>query len=400
MDVWFDSGTSYSYVLTDNPNQRFPADLYLEGNDQYRGWCQSSLLTSVAARGVAPYKKVITAGMVVDGEGRKMSKSLGNVVDPLEVIKEYGSDVLRLWVSSTDYTSDVRLSKEMLKQLSEIYRKIRNTARILLANLGKAGEDFNPRTDMVAYDELEEIDKWALGRLNALTGKIINAYENYQYHVIYHDLHNVCALDMSKLYIDITKDRLYVEKKDDKARRSAQTVMYKVLHSLAKLTAPLLTFTSDEIWQCMTLLDGDDKTNVNFNDMPKFDDVLENREIADKWDKLFDIRDDIMKALENARAEKLIGKSLDAKVMISGKGESFEHLKLMQNELETVFMVSQVELTELPELTGLIEDENEKVELNVSVSQADGEKCERCWIYSCDCNDGICQRCAEIVKSL
>jgi len=393
MDGWFDSGTSYAYVLKDNPNQDFPADLYLEGNDQYRGWFQSSLLTSIAARGVAPYKLVITHGMIVDEFGRAMSKSLGNGIDPLEVANEYGSDVLRLWVSSVDYTSDAKMSKDILKQLSEIYRKIRNTSRIMLANLGKPGEDFDPKTDMVEYSELEEIDKWALGRLNGLTGRIIDAYEKYQYHFVYHDLHNFCTIDMSKLYIDITKDRMYVEKKDSKTRRSAQTVMYKVLHALTRLIAPILTFTSDEIWQCMSLLDGDDKTNVNFNDMPKYDKSLENQEIADKWDKLFDIRDDVMKSIELARENKLIGKSLDAKLIISGSGGDFKHLKSMQNELKTAFIVSHVELTE-----------DGKESLKIDVSLADGVKCDRCWMYSEQCGDDegsmICPRCAEILRSL
>ena len=403
MDVWFDSGTSYAYVLRDNPNQRFPADLYLEGNDQYRGWFQSSLLTAVAAKGAAPYKKVITAGMVVDGNGYKMSKSLGNVIDPLEVIKEYGSDILRLWVSSTDYTSDVRVSKEMLKQLSEFYRKIRNTARIMLANTS----DFNPATDMIAYDELEDIDKWALVRLNALTGKVRDAYENYQFHLIYHDVNNFCVTDMSKLYIDISKDRLYVEKKDSKTRRSAQTVMYKILHSLARLIAPVLTFTSDEIWQCMTLLEGDDKTNVNFNAMPGFDAALENRELAAKWDKLFEMRDDVMKALEIARTDKLIGKPLDAKLVICGKGEFFDHLKLMQGELGQVFIVSQVELEQSEGDGGrmggaekYVSLTGEQTGLRIYVEPADGTKCERCWIYSTECSGGVCPRCAGILSGL
>ena len=393
MDGWFDSGTSYAYVLKDNPNQHFPADLYLEGNDQYRGWFQSSLLTSIAARGVAPYKMVITHGMIVDEFGKAMSKSLGNGIDPIEVAKEYCSDVLRLWVSSVDYTNDAKMSKDILKQLSEIYRKIRNTARILLANLGKPGEDFDPKTDMVEYSELEEIDKWALSRLNGLIGRITESYEKYQYHFVYHDLHNFCTTDMSKLYIDITKDRLYVEKKDSKTRRSVQTVMYKVLHTLARLIAPILVFTSDEIWQCISLLESDDKTNVNFNDMPKYDKSLENKKIADKWDKLFDIRDEIMKSLEAARNEKLIGKSLDAKVTIKGSGGDFGFLKSMQSELNTVFIVSQTELIE-----------SGQDGLDISVSPADGEKCERCWTYSENCgheeDSAICPRCKEILKSL
>jgi len=339
-----------------------------------------------------------------------MSKSLGNGIDPIEVANEYGADVLRLWVSSVDYTSDAKMSKDILKQLSEIYRKIRNTARILLANLGKPGEDFNPNTDMVEYSELEEIDKWALGRLNGLVGRVTDAYEKYQYHFVYHDLHNFCTIDMSKLYIDITKDRMYVEKKDSKARRSAQTVMYKVLHALTRLIAPVLIFTSDEIWQCMSLLDGDDKTNVTFNDMPKYDASLENKEISEKWDKLFDIRDDVMKALEIARNKKLIGKSLDAKVVIYGLSDnkSMQHLSLMKDELTSVFMVSKTDLintdTELSESDGYIIIEGEESGLKIKVSLADGQKCERCWTYSEDCGDydgsAICPRCAEIMRTL
>ena len=383
MDGWFDSGTSYASVLSDNPNQGFPADLYLEGNDQFRGWFQSSLLTSVASRGAAPYKMVITNAWVVDGEGKKMSKSLGNVVAPLDMIKEYGSDVLRLWVSSSDYTSDVRVSKEMFKQLAEIYRKIRNTARILLGNLN----DFDPAADTLAYDELEELDKWALYRLNALVSRVRNAYEKYQFHLIYHDIHNFCAIDMSKLYIDITKDRLYVEKADSKTRRSAQSVMYKVLHSLTRLIAPILNFTSDEIWQCMKPLEGDDRTNVNFNEMPAFEPALENKEIAEKWDKLFLIRDEVMKALEEARAKKLIGKPLDAKITISGEGEDFEHLKLMREELCAVFIVSEIELAA-------------GSGFKLDITQANGEKCERCWKFSTECSDGVCPRCGRILKEL
>ena len=391
MDGWFDSGTSYAYVLSDNPGQGFPADLYLEGNDQYRGWFQSSLLTSIAARGMAPYKMVITHGMIVDESGRAMSKSLGNGIDPIDVANEYGADVLRLWVSSVDYTSDAKMSKDILKQLSEIYRKIRNTARILLANLGRPGEDFDPASDMVEYDALEQIDKWALGRLNALVGRITEAYEKYQFHLLYHDLHNFCTTDMSKLYIDITKDRLYVEQKDSKTRRGAQTVMYKVLHATVRLLAPILVFTADELWQKMAASPGDDKTNVSFNDMPAYDKSLENREISQKWDRLFELREDVMKAIESARENKLVGKSLDAKVTISGSDENFRHLQSMQEQLSAAFIVSQVEL---------IEDAGR--DLDIKVEPAEGQKCERCWMYSERCEDyggsPLCPRCAEILK--
>ena len=403
MDVWFDSGTSYAYVLKDNENNSFPADLYLEGNDQYRGWFQSSLLTSIASRGVAPYKKVIVAGMVVDGEGRKMSKSLGNGIEPMDVVKEYGSDVLRLWVSSLDYTSDVRMSTDILKQLSEIYRKIRNTARILLGNLN----DFDPAKDMLDYSELQEIDKWALSRLNELVKRTTESYEKYQYHYIYHDVHNFCTIDMSKLYIDIIKDRVYVEAKDSKARRGAQTAMYKILHALTRLIAPILNFTSDEIWQCMPLLDGDDKTCVSFNDMPKYDESLKNAELEEKWDKLFFIREDVMKALEIARAEKLVGKSLDAKVMIYGDdaNEYMKHLKIpeIEKELSTVFIVSQTELAaEDAVADGVLT--GEQTGLKIKILAAGGKKCDRCWIYSeeyteTEDGDTVCKRCESVISA-
>ena len=395
MDGWFDSGTSYASVTKNIKNHKLPVDLYLEGNDQYRGWFQSSLLTSIAASGKAPYKTVITHGMITDGEGKAMSKSLGNGIDPTEVANEYGSDVLRLWVSSVDYTADAKMSKDILKQLSEIYRKIRNTARILLANLGKPGEDFDPETDMVSYDELEEIDKWALYRLNELINRITGAYEKYQYHFVYHDLHNFCTNDMSKLYIDITKDRLYVEKKDSKTRRSAQTVMYRVLHALTRLMAPILNFTSDEIWQHMPHLEGDDLTNVNFNDMPKYDISLDNKEISEKWDNLFEIREDVMKILEVAREKKIIGKSLEVKIVLYGGREdkNMRRLLLMKDVLACVFIVSQIEFV----------TENQ-TEFKIEAKPANGEKCERCWTYSESCifdeGSALCPKCEKILKSL
>ena len=339
--------------------------------------------------------------MVVDGEGRKQSKSLGNVIDPLDVVKEYGSDVLRLWVSSLDYTSDARLSKDILKQLSEIYRKIRNTARILLGNL----DDFDPSKDMLDYAELQEIDKWALSRLNELIKRTTESYEKYQYHHIYHDIHNFCTIDMSKLYVDITKDRVYVEAENSTTRRSTQTAMYKILHALTRLIAPILNFTSDEIWQSMTLLCGDDKTCVNFNDMPKYDENLKNAELEEKWDKLFFIRDDVMKALEVARANKLIGKSLDAKVIIYGDAENeyMRHLKIseIEKELNTVFIVSQTEL-ENTEVSGddVLQGETG---LKIKICAADGKKCDRCWIYAEEYTEDdegsvICKRCGEILN--
>ncbi|MBE6631985.1 MAG: isoleucine--tRNA ligase [Ruminococcaceae bacterium] len=399
MDVWFDSGSSYAYVLDKREDHHFPADLYLEGNDQYRGWFQSSLLTSVATRGVAPYKSVLTHGMVVDMEGRKMSKSLGNGISPIDVVKTNGADILRLWVSSVDYTADAKISKEILKQLSEIYRKIRNTARIMLANLGDEN-DFDPNRDIVSVSDMPEIDRWALSRLNALIKEVMEAYEGYEFHLIYHAVNNFCTIDMSKLYVDITKDRVYVEKKDSKDRRSAQTVMYLVLNALTRILAPLLSFTAEEIWQSMPHADSDDKRSVMLNDMPKVVPEYSTPEIEERWNKLFALRDDVMKALEIARANKIIGKSLEAKIKIYAEDkEVYSQLADLEPELSSVFIVSQAEIynTAAPETAFADTVSGIKIE----VFEADGEKCDRCWKHSTSgvkTEDGfICERCQKII---
>ncbi len=392
MDVWFDSGSSYAYVLSKmlDGGDNFPADLYLEGNDQYRGWFQSSMLTSVSTRGCAPYKTVLTHGMIIDLEGRKMSKSAGNGIDPADVIKQYGADILRLWVSSVDYTSDARISNEILKQMAEVYRKIRNTARIMLANLGNGDDRFNPDTDLVPYSELYAIDKWILSRLNKVVKEVREAYDNYEFHLIYHTLSNFCTVDLSNLYIDITKDRVYVEGKSSLARRSAQTAMYLVLSAFARMVSPILAFTSEEIWACMPHFSTDDTRSILLNDMPSYDEKLAFAD-EDKWNKLFDYRDEVMKALELSRAEKKIGKSLDAKVEIStSSDEIYALLKEFEPELETVFIVSQVSLT--------------KGDDKVVVSAADGRKCDRCWKFDLDgVEDGegfLCARCKKIIGEL
>lgn len=399
MDVWFDSGSSYAYVLKKHYDNAFPCDLYLEGNDQYRGWFQSSLLTAVATRGSAPYRSVLTHGMIIDLEGRKMSKSLGNGIEPSYIVNKYGADILRLWVSSVDYTNDAKISNEILKQLSEIYRKIRNTARIILANLGDK-DDFDPDRDMVDPSKMPELDKWALSRLNKLIKNVTEAYEAYQFHMIYHHVNNFCTIDMSKLYIDITKDRVYVEKKDSFERRSAQTVMYLVLNALTRILAPILSFTVEEIWEAMPHSAEDDARSPLLNDMPCPKKEYEFDETEEKWNKLFDLRDDVMKALEIARADKLIGKSLDAKVDIYVEDESKKILlDSFKDDLSQVFIVSKVNL--------LTENAPENAYAGVNggmkivVSKAGGIKCDRCWNYTNDGRDvdetHICERCAGIV---
>lgn len=392
MDVWFDSGSSYAYTLDDVLGGAFPADLYLEGNDQYRGWFQSSLLTSVATRGVAPYKTVLTHGMIIDMEGRKFSKSLGNGIDPQDVIKDYGSDILRLWVSSVDYTSDARISKEILKQTAEIYRKLRNTCRIMLANLGSPETDFDPNRDMIPADQLYEIDKWALSCYNDLVRTVREAYESYSFHVIYQALNNFCTTEMSKLYVDITKDRVYTEGKDSFARRCAQTTLYTILSGVTRMMAPLLVFTSEEIWQCMAHSTEEDTESVFLNQMPVYREELTFADIRARWEALFAHRDDVMKALEDARAEKKIGKSLDAQVIITTSDEEkYRLLTSFGEELKTVFIVSGVQVCSGAE---------EKIE----VLPAEGEKCDRCWAYSrkgVHTEDGfVCERCARILGSI
>ena len=394
MDVWFDSGSSHAAVLEERDELVSPADVYLEGGDQYRGWFQSSMLTSIAARGKAPYKTIITHGWTVDGEGKAMHKSLGNAVSPKEIIDTYGADILRLWVSSVEYTVDARISKDILKQLSEVYRKIRNTARILMANLGTAETDFDPNKDMVAEDKLPDIDKWALARLNALVKEVNEAYEQYQFHNVYHAVSNFCTIEMSKLYIDISKDRTYVDKKDGFGRRAAQTTMYKILHALTLMISPILSFTADEIWKTMAHVEGDDARNVLLNDMPKYDESCPFAKEEAKYEELFRLRDQVLSALEVARASKLIGKSLEAEVEITCDGETYEFLSsFSEDALSDVFIVSGTSLVKGAAAEG--------AELSVKVAEAKGEKCARCWKHSEGAievdGEHICPRCKAIL---
>ena len=348
MDVWFDSGSS---------------DLYLEGNDQYRGWFQSSLLTSVATMGVAPYKTVLTHGMILDMEKRKMSKSLGNGISPQEVIKQYGADVLRLWVASCDYQSDVNISFDILKQRSEAYRKVRNTARYILGNLF----DFNPDTDMADFDTLLPIDKWALAKLNNLIDKVKEAYDNYEFHIVYHSIHNFCVVDMSNFYLDVLKDRLYTEKADSPRRRAAQTAMYLILNAMTRMIAPILAYTSDEIWKYMPHSANDEASHVIFNEMPEKVAVDVDDSFMEFWNRIHELRDDVKKTLEPMIKEKTIKSSLEAKVTLSAGGETLEFLKKAESELADAFIVSEVEITD------------NGAEFSITAEKAEGDKCERCW---------------------
>lgn len=389
MDVWFDSGSSHMSVLEQRPYLQWPADIYLEGNDQYRGWFQSSLLTSVAITGKAPYKTVLTHGMVVDGEGKKMSKSLGNGLDPMELMKDYGADILRLWVASSDYRSDVRVSKEILKQMSEVYRKIRNTAKFMLGNLS----DFDPNKDLVAFADMTEIDRWAMITLNRLTKRVIQAYENYDYHVIYHSVHNFCVVDMSNFYLDVLKDRLYTEKADSSARRSTQSAMYLILDALVRLIAPILAFTSEEIWSFMPHEKGVETESVLLNSMPKVNPEYQDDALMERFEMLLQVRSDVSKALEEARTAKVIGHSLGAKVTLQATGDIYDLLCQYKDQMAALLIVSDVALNQGAGEIGKAEQTDG---LWIQVSAAEGEKCERCWMYSNTVDENhLCQRCRD-----
>ena len=394
MDVWFDSGSSHAAVLMGRDNLRWPADLYLEGADQYRGWFQSSLLTSVAWKGVAPYKAVCTHGWVVDAQGKTMHKSLGNGIAPEEITEKFGADILRLWVASSDYHADIRVSNDILKQLSEVYRKIRNTARYILGNL----YDFNPDTDSVSDDQLEELDRWALARMDEVAKECNEAYDEFEFHLVYYAIRNFCTIDLSNFYLDIIKDRLYVEKPDSVSRRAAQTAIYRILRDMTLVFAPILAFTCEEIWANLPKSKDHNPEACVFNEMPKGSKGDETAEFMAKWERIRNIRDDVNKALENARNQKVIGKSLEAMLTLKADGELYDFLKANEAVLEPVFIVSQVVLEkgEVAAATGEVEG------LQVTVSKAHGEKCERCWAYSDtvgkdEKHPTLCARCAAII---
>jgi len=400
MDVWFDSGSSHAAVLETTPGQIWPATMYLEGSDQHRGWFQSSLLTSVATRGRAPYEQVLTHGFVVDGEGRKMSKSLGNGIDPMEVIKDYGADILRLWTASSDYSVDIRISPKILKQLTEVYRKIRNTCRFMLGNL----YDFDPVNDSVDYNALLELDKWALHKGQKLNQEVVNAYRDYEFHVLFHAIHNFCVVDMSNFYLDVIKDRLYTFKADSVERRAAQTVMYQLLSMLVRLITPVLSFTAEEIWQYMPGNPADREVSVQMEEFLKVEEKYIDELLEKKYEKLLEVRNETSRALERARVQKVIGHSLDARVDIYADGELYELLDDMKDDLQTLFIVSNVVVHGPEDVVPEGAVEGEDLEgIKISITQAEGEKCERCWVYSSTVgaseeHPGVCSKCLANLK--
>jgi len=394
-DVWFDSGVTHAAVVEERPELSWPADLYLEGCDQYRGWFQSSLLTSVATKGVAPYKAVCTHGWVVDGKGEQMHKSKGNVILPEEVIKQYGADVLRLWVASLDFHNDMRVSQDMLKQLSEAYRKIRNTARFILGNLGN-GDGFNPDTEMVSLDKLSDIDKWALSRLDAVIEKVKASYESFDFYLAYHAIHSFCVVDMSNFYLDIVKDTLYCSAEKSEERKAVQTTMYIILDSLVRLIAPILTFTADEIWQYMPHKSIDDLRGVPFNAMAEKTGVTVDAVFETKWSRIHAVRDDVLKALEEKRTAGVIGKALDAGVNVYADEKTVAELSAYA-ELAAVFGVSYLNVAVGEgEFKGAVEG------VSVTVEKAAGEMCERCWSHNATVGTvaeypHLCARCAAVM---
>ncbi|MGD6964974.1 isoleucine--tRNA ligase [Rossellomorea vietnamensis] len=394
MDVWFDSGSSHQSVLHQREDLQRPADLYLEGSDQYRGWFNSSLTTGVAVTGKAPYKGVLSHGFVNDGEGRKMSKSIGNIVTPDKVIKQSGADILRLWVASVDYQADVRFSDAILKQVSEVYRKIRNTYRFLLGNLA----DFNPAKDAVSYENLREVDQFMLVKLNELIKNVRSAYESYDFSSIYTSVNNFCTLDLSSFYLDFAKDVLYIEAEDNYERRAMQTVLHESLVALTKLMSPILSHTADEVW---THMPSQQEESVQLTDMPEYKEIPDSKELLSKWEAFLNLRDNVLKALEEARNEKIIGKSLTAKVTLYVNEETKNLLQSVKEDLKQLFIVSAFEIG------GSLEEAPEnalKLENNaIVVEKAEGETCERCWTVSTEIgrdadHPGLCPRCTDVVK--
>ncbi|QQJ82728.1 isoleucine--tRNA ligase [Staphylococcus pseudintermedius] len=390
MDVWFDSGSSHRGVLETRPELSFPADMYLEGSDQYRGWFNSSITTSVATRGRSPYKMLLSHGFVMDGEGKKMSKSLGNVIVPDTIVKQKGADIARLWVSSVDYLADVRISDEILNQVADVYRKIRNTLRFLLGNIN----DYNPATDRIAKADLLEVDRYILNRLREFTAGTLDHYESFDYLNIYQEVQNFINVELSNFYLDYGKDILYIEEKNAHKRRSMQTVLFEILVNMTKLLAPIIPHTAEEVWSHIEQVD---EESVHLTNMPAKEEV--DQALLDKWNTFMALRDDVNRALEAARNEKVIGKSLEAKVKI-GNSSSFDTLAFLEgfNDLHQLFIVSQVELVE--------DTKGEAYQHGtIEIAKADGEKCARCWNYSESLGsvgelDDLCPRCQEVVKTL
>ena len=393
MDVWFDSGSSHAGVLGTREELSFPADMYLEGSDQYRGWFNSSLTTSVAVHKKAPYKAVLSQGFVMDGEGKKMSKSLGNVIPPAKEMKTKGADIIRLWVSSVDYESDVRISDEILNQVSEVYRKIRNTMRFMLANT----TDFDPKAHAVAFEDLRTVDQYMLVRFNQLVDNIRKAYDNYQFSTVYQGVINFCTVDLSQFYLDFAKDVVYIDQENGFERRAMQTVLYDILVKLTKLLSPILVHTTEEVWKYLK----EEEAYVQLAEFPEVTHYEGEEAILVRWAEFFKVRNTALKALEEARNEKLIGKNFEAKVTLYPTQEVADLLDSLQTDVAQLFIVSQLEVA--PVGTAAPENAVQGEGVSVVVEHAKGETCQRCRAVKVEVGTledapTLCDRCATIVR--
>jgi isoleucyl-tRNA synthetase len=399
LDVWFESGVSHAAVLTGERRLDWPADMYLEGSDQHRGWFHSSLLAAVGTRDGAPYRSVLTHGYVVDGEGKKMSKSAGNVIAPQKIIERYGAEILRLWVASENYRDDIRISEEILARVREAYRRIRNTCRFLLANL----YDFDLARDGVPYAELPPMERYVLHRLQLLVERVRRAYERHEYHLFFHAFHYWCGLDLSAFYLDVLKDRLYCDEAASPARRAAQTVFSEVLSTMVRLMAPVLAYTAEEIWPYM---DPALQTteSVHLAAMPEVEPAYQDETLATTWDKLLAVRSEVTKCLEGARSDKAIGSSLEAKVIIGADGTLKKLLEAHRDQLPELFIVSAVDLAAPDSVPDVAMRSDEIVGLAVAWERAPGKKCERCWVFKEDVGSStdhptLCGRCVDSIRA-
>ena len=391
LDVWFDSGASSIAVLENREGLRWPADVYIEGGDQFRGWFNSSLMVGLAVHDRAPYQTVITHGWTVDAQGRAMHKSAGNAVPPDEVIKESGAEILRLWCASSNYFDDMRCSPEILQRVTDGYRKLRNTARFALGNL----HGFEPKRDSLAVEEMVELDRWALAELDVVTEKVGAAYEAYEFHAVYHALYNFCTVTLSARYFDILKDRLYTFAPRNTERRSAQTALFRIVEALARMLAPLLAFTADEIWENLPQDGAEVPASVHLTKFPSAERDVD-AQLLSSWERLFDIREEVLGALEKSRIAKQIGSSLEARVKISAGGSDYDLLKRYSDQLRYLFIVSQAEV---------LESESGVNGVEVAIFPAEGQKCERCWNYSTRVGESsrypnVCERCVAALEEI
>jgi isoleucyl-tRNA synthetase len=398
LDVWFDSGVSHAAVLEHRPYLRWPADLYLEGSDQHRGWFHSALLTAVGTRGRAPYQAVLTHGFVVDAGGKKMSKSVGNVIAPKKVVDKYGAEILRLWVSASDYRDDIRISDNILNQLSDAYRRIRNTCRFMLGNL----HDYDPDRNAADFDAMPPMDRYILHRLQKLVDKTQKAYAAYDFHIVHHALYNFCTVELSAFYLDVLKDRLYTSPAESSARRCAQTVMYAVLDAMVRLMAPILPFTAEEIWRYMPMVSGKE-TSVHLTLYPTVKPQWMNPSLSEEWQSLLAVRGEVTRALEEARALKQIGHPLDARITISAADALHGLLLSYHEDLRPLFIVSQVVL-QASQPQSPVYVSQEIAGLSIQVTPAEGEKCERCWVYDTGVGSHpehttLCPRCLTAIDA-